>query len=171
LRVDEIHSYGRVCSYGLRDSSVSSITLSRPICSQIYKWISSGIKLYIFRGKSAYMASDSSRARAVGSWLRIALRAWKFSVCVHLCCVCVVLCIGSGLATGWSLVQGVLPPVKIDYGNWIRGQGPEYAGRTVERKSLFTWTLCLNDLGWMSPLPLTNRRALGPIQLMLGAGR
>jgi hypothetical protein len=28
-------------------------------------------------------------------------------------CVCVVLCLGSGLATGQSLVQGVLPSVKL----------------------------------------------------------
>jgi hypothetical protein len=26
-------------------------------------------------------------------------------------CVCAVLCVGSGLATGWSSVQGVLPTV------------------------------------------------------------
>jgi hypothetical protein len=32
-------------------------------------------------------------------------------VCVRLFCVCVVLCVGSDLATGWSLVQGVLPSV------------------------------------------------------------
>jgi hypothetical protein len=32
-------------------------------------------------------------------------------VCVHLFCVYVVLCVGSGLATGWSPVQGVLPTV------------------------------------------------------------
>jgi hypothetical protein len=38
-------------------------------------------------------------------------------VCMHLFCVYVVLCLGSGLATGWSLVQGVLPPVKNDYGS------------------------------------------------------
>jgi hypothetical protein len=29
-------------------------------------------------------------------------------VCVSLFCVCVVLCVGSGLATGWFPVQGVL---------------------------------------------------------------
>jgi hypothetical protein len=29
-------------------------------------------------------------------------------LCVHLFCVCVVLCVGSGLAIGWSLIQGVL---------------------------------------------------------------
>jgi hypothetical protein len=32
-------------------------------------------------------------------------------VCLRLFGVCVVLCVGSGLATGWSLVQGVLPSV------------------------------------------------------------
>jgi hypothetical protein len=31
-------------------------------------------------------------------------------------CVCVVLCLSIGLATGWSPVQGVLPSVKNDYG-------------------------------------------------------
>jgi hypothetical protein len=33
--------------------------------------------------------------------------------CLRLFCVCVVLCIGSGLATGWSLLQGVTPSVKM----------------------------------------------------------
>jgi hypothetical protein len=32
-------------------------------------------------------------------------------VCVRLFCVCVVLCVGNGLATGCSPVQGVLPTV------------------------------------------------------------
>jgi hypothetical protein len=32
-------------------------------------------------------------------------------VCVRLFCAYVVLCVGSGLATGWSTVQGVLPTV------------------------------------------------------------
>jgi hypothetical protein len=32
-------------------------------------------------------------------------------VCIRLFCVCVVLYVGSGLATGWSPVQGVLPTV------------------------------------------------------------
>jgi hypothetical protein len=30
-------------------------------------------------------------------------------VCVHLFCFCVVQCLGSGLSTVWSLVQGALP--------------------------------------------------------------
>jgi hypothetical protein len=45
-------------------------------------------------------------------------------VCVRLFCACVVLCVGSGFATGWSPVQGVLPTL---YGlrNWKSGQGPQ----------------------------------------------
>jgi hypothetical protein len=49
----------------------------------------------------------SSPAWTLGSWVRIPLEAWMF-VCVY--SVCVVLC-RSGLAPGWSLVQGVLPIV------------------------------------------------------------
>jgi hypothetical protein len=37
-------------------------------------------------------------------------------VCVRLLCVYVVLCLGSGLATVLSLVQGVVHPMKNDYG-------------------------------------------------------
>jgi hypothetical protein len=33
----------------------------------------------------------------------------SMDVCVHLFCVCVVLCVGRGIAAGWSPVQGVLP--------------------------------------------------------------
>jgi hypothetical protein len=33
--------------------------------------------------------------------------------CMCLFCVCVVLCLGRGLATVWSLIQGVLWSVKI----------------------------------------------------------
>jgi hypothetical protein len=58
----------------------------------------------------------SSLARTLGSWVRIPLRAWMFGMCMRLFYVCVVLCVGSSLATGWSLVQGVLPSVINDYG-------------------------------------------------------
>jgi hypothetical protein len=47
----------------------------------------------------------------LGSWVRIPLKAWMFGMCMGLFCVCVVLCLGSGLATGWSVTQGVLPSV------------------------------------------------------------
>jgi hypothetical protein len=50
--------------------------------------------------------------------------------CVRLFCVCVVLCIGRGLATVWSFVQGVLPSVnKITKLN--KRPGPNK--RTVEQ--------------------------------------
>jgi hypothetical protein len=39
-------------------------------------------------------------------------------------CVCAVVCLGRGLATSWSLVQGVLPPVNRS-GNRNSGQGPQ----------------------------------------------
>jgi hypothetical protein len=51
-------------------------------------------------------------------------------VSVRLFCVCVVLCLGSGLTTGWSLIQGVVF-VKKWFRNWIRSQGPEWAGRAI----------------------------------------
>jgi hypothetical protein len=50
----------------------------------------------------------SSPARTLGSWVRIPLEAWMF---VFVYSVFVLSCVGSGLATGWSLVQGVLPIV------------------------------------------------------------
>jgi hypothetical protein len=33
------------------------------------------------------------------------------AACVRLFCVCVVLCVGSGLPTGWSAIKRVLPPL------------------------------------------------------------
>jgi hypothetical protein len=42
-------------------------------------------------------------------------------VCARLFCVCVVLCVRSGHATGWSPVQGVQPTVY----RWKSGQGPK----------------------------------------------
>jgi hypothetical protein len=50
----------------------------------------------------------SSVTRMLRSQVRILLGAWM-CVCVFVCCV--VLCVGRGLATGRSSVQGVLPIV------------------------------------------------------------
>jgi hypothetical protein len=41
-----------------------------------------------------------SLARTLGSWVRIPLKAWMFGVCMRLFCVCGVMCLDSGLATG-----------------------------------------------------------------------
>jgi hypothetical protein len=48
----------------------------------------------------------SSPAWTLGSWVRIPLEAWMFAFIQF-----VLSCVGSGLATGRSLVQGVLPTV------------------------------------------------------------
>jgi hypothetical protein len=58
-------------------------------------------------------------ARKTGSWVRIPQKTWMFGVsvcmcvcvCMRLFCVCAVLCLDRGLATGWSPVQGDLPSV------------------------------------------------------------
>jgi hypothetical protein len=73
---------------------------------------------YIWFNKGQYRSVD-----VVACWLywaltahfhrrsdRIPLRAWMFDVCAFFC-VCVVLCLGRGLATNWSPDQGVLPSV------------------------------------------------------------
>jgi hypothetical protein len=50
-------------------------------------------------------------------------------VCMPLFCVCVILCVGSGLVVGCSLVQGVLPtvyrikkPKKRQKSKWLEGR-------------------------------------------------
>jgi hypothetical protein len=51
-------------------------------------------------------------------------------VCVRLFCVCVVMCVGRGLATDWSSVQGVLPTA-YRLRNGKSGQGPTKGCRAV----------------------------------------
>jgi hypothetical protein len=48
-------------------------------------------------------------------------------LCVRLFCVCVALCVGSGLATGLSPVQGVLPTVLKDYGTEVETRAQQSA--------------------------------------------
>jgi hypothetical protein len=94
----------------------------------LLKQISSVITAKLFYGSTAVMPiSVATRSKAwtvfarsntgiVGSNLTRGM-----NVCVRLFCVYAVLYVGSGLATGWSPVQGVLPTV---YGlkNWNSGQ-------------------------------------------------
>jgi hypothetical protein len=71
-------------------------------CNFLYNWI------------TQYLISQSQWHEmslptwTLGSCVRILLEAWMF-VCVY--SVFVLSCVSSGLATGWSLVQGVLPIV------------------------------------------------------------
>jgi hypothetical protein len=62
------------------------------------RWGSANIQLLInviCRTSTVFARSDTG-----GSLVRIPLKAWMFGVCMHLFCVCDVLCLGSGLATG-----------------------------------------------------------------------
>jgi hypothetical protein len=73
---------------------------------------------------------QSSSARTLGSWVRIPLEAWLY---VYIYSVFVLFfCVDSGLATGWFLVQWVLPTVyrikKVK-----SGQGPTKGYRGIDR--------------------------------------
>jgi hypothetical protein len=62
-------------------------------------------------------------------------------ICPHFFCVCVVLCVGRSLATGWSPVQGVLPTVHKIHSSQISSdgkqtKGPNKKGRRRRRSSI-----------------------------------
>jgi hypothetical protein len=76
-------------------------------------------------------AELSSFARTLWSWVRIPLTAWMFGVYMRLFCICAVLCLCSGLATSWSVVQGVLPIVNRS-GNW-KGAGVHKGCRAIKK--------------------------------------
>jgi hypothetical protein len=83
----------------------------------------------------------SSVARMLRSQVRILLGAWM-CVCVSLCCV--VLCVGRGLASGRSPVQGVLPIVyRFTSKNPSTPQGKR--GRLRKEERLRRW---LNRNRW-----------------------
>jgi hypothetical protein len=80
-----------------------------------------------------FRVTARSKAWTLGSWFRIPLKAWM-SVCCSF-----VLCPGSGLVTGWSLVQGVLLSVWKRLRNWRKGKGPTKGCRAIDEwmKKLF----------------------------------
>jgi hypothetical protein len=67
---------------------------------------------------------------------------------VLLFCVCVVLWLGTGLATGWSVAQGVQPSVYKTLRNWRRGQGPKKGYRAFDE-----W---MNEWNFVSKLILLH---------------
>jgi hypothetical protein len=73
------------------------------ICTKYIKWT----PITVAARSNALTVIARSNAGIVGS---NPTKAWMS--CVRLFCVCVVLCVGSDLAMGWQLVQGVLPSVK-----------------------------------------------------------
>jgi hypothetical protein len=88
----------------------------------------------------------SLTARTLRSWVRIPLKAWMLD-CLRLFWVCVVVCVGSGLATGWSLVQGVFPTV---YGIKKLKKRPRFDKRTAEPQTdRLTWH---EQTAWCPPM-------------------
>jgi hypothetical protein len=67
---------------------------------------------------------------------------WGMDVYVRLFRACVVLCVGSGLATGWLPVRGVLPTI-YRLRNWKISQGSKDC-RAIERE-MFS-QLLLNEI-------------------------
>jgi hypothetical protein len=67
--------------------------------------------------------------------------------CVCLFCVCDVLYLGRGLATSWSLAQGVLPSVKWSW-NWKAEARAKGAVDPVKKKSVMikTWRYRANSV-------------------------
>jgi hypothetical protein len=77
-------------------------------CHQVYVTI----LFFVSEGRSQWPRGLrhelSSPAGTMGSWVRIPLKTW---MSVRVYSVCAVLCVGRGLARGWSPVQGVVPAV------------------------------------------------------------
>jgi hypothetical protein len=78
--------------------------------------------------------------------------------------VCAVLCLGRGLATSWSLVQGVLPIVNRS-GNWkaarahkgYRAIQKRYVRVNVTKKPTWRWQSCAETYHRMQQLHLLER--------------
>jgi hypothetical protein len=75
-----------------------------------------------------------SPAQTLVSWVRIPLKAWM-SVCAY------SLCVGNGLVTGSSAVQGVLPSAQKKISNWKSGQGLTKGCRAIEREMIYKYAL------------------------------
>jgi hypothetical protein len=75
----------------------------------------------------------SSLAQTLGSWIRIPLKA-RIYICVYP--VFVLSCVGSGLTTGWSPVQCVLPTVYRIHNSTLilMGNSPESLTRQDRRR-------------------------------------
>jgi hypothetical protein len=88
--------------------------LAESACSlqQHYNVITNKLPIAVAARSKAWTVFARSDAVIVGS-----NPTQGMYVCVRLFYVCVILCVGSGLTTGWSLVQGVLLTV-YRLGNW-----------------------------------------------------
>jgi hypothetical protein len=96
-------------STGLHGVTSQKIILLKFNCLTLHAWSE-----YVMSGQSngrsqwprGLRHEMPSPAFTLGSWVRIPLEAWMFAFILS-----VLSRVGSGLATGWSLVQGILPTV------------------------------------------------------------
>jgi hypothetical protein len=97
----------------------------------------------------------SSPAWTLGSWVRIPLEAWMFAFILF-----VLSCVSSGLATGWPLVQGVLP-ISVRLRNLARGGKrhwlDEYELWSPSLRIFFLRTYFSNSFNLCSSLSLTGQ--------------
>jgi hypothetical protein len=114
-----IDSYSSVIKYSIKFASIKYTIRTSGVESQSFlrnkanSIILHQFPYYMFLPPITVIARStvwtvlaSSNAGIVGS-----NPTWGINVCVRLLCVCLVLCVGSGLAKGWSPVKGVLPTV------------------------------------------------------------
>jgi hypothetical protein len=105
--------------------------------------ISYPLRLPWFHNRNKNMRHElPSLARTLGSWVLIPLKAWMFGVCMRLFCVCVVLCLDRGLATGWSLIHPRGPTVceKMII-ELIKRPGPWMGWKSHWEKNKNRWSL------------------------------
>jgi hypothetical protein len=98
---------GNVCYNFLQDLLLSSHLLLKCVKIEIYKIII--LHTVFARSNTGVLGSNSTRG---------------MNVCVRLFNVCVVLCVGSGLATDWSLSKESYR-LCIGLRNWKSRQGPK----------------------------------------------
>jgi hypothetical protein len=135
-------SAGLFLSCFLKISNVFLISLVRIVCpahfiirnlvNQIKYGKESRLPPTVAERSKAWIVSF---ARTLWSWVRMPLRAWMFGLYMRLFCVCVVLCLGRGLATSSSVVQGVFPIVNRS-GNWKEARAHKGCRANQKTKSI-----------------------------------
>jgi hypothetical protein len=125
----------------IQENGLHSVTSQQTLfiivsIAMLYGWLWYFMPITVAPRSKAWTAFAHLNAGIVGS-----NPIQGIDVCVRLFCVCVVLCVGSGLATGWSPFQGVLPTVyrikKLK--KWPRSDKGLYSHRRIERWYFIMW--------------------------------
>jgi hypothetical protein len=94
-----------------------------------------GTPVTVAERSKEYIVFARSEAGIVGSNPKQGMDVWW---CMCLFCVCVVLCLGRGFATSWSLVQGVRTSVN-DHETEKQRPGPAGVVETVKKEYCGTY--------------------------------